>query len=663
MSVSEPGKIITPWAESGLKNTIPPAANPATGRAGFDQGFSAINMTAKEAGGIPAFGQDFNGIFYEITNILRYMQAGGQPTFSSELATTIGGYPKGAMVLGSDGVTLWQSQIESNSVDPDIDPSNWGTFDIGLKAQLAAPGGAGLVGGLAKPVTWSGFAGGADPTGATASDAAFVAADATKRKIFVPAGTYLLNFDVVSDKDTTWVMEQNVTFIGAGRLRQVPWLVGLGGNIFHYLERTSRNTFIAPRDGTAVFGSAHTADGGSGGAALAVAGMAYNDDTSGTRSSVWGHYSTVVRGAAAIGASHGMEIDVANLGADVEMFPASMFPNGQTDSLWLASGGELTEAGVPVGNASAAIGIISNDATSNARFLKGIVFHNKSLSGTDGGSSGQAVAVAFANRHSVTWYNNSNQKTSEILSTSEDNAKSVRMNMSDFGVSFQKTAGGKTLFNIETGASTPANYFTMRYGAVGNPVTIAATGDDTNIDVLIDPKGAGSLNIDATVAPQIANTYTVGTSLRPWAGGFTQTAFTVTSDENYKTSPLEITDAMLDAAAEVDWCMFQYLDRIEAKGEDQARWHFGAMAQRFVEAFERHGLNAHDYAFICYDEWESSPEVIGDDGEILSPAIEAGSRYGIRYEQAIILKQKQIERDHKRQLDSLLSRVEALEKK
>lgn len=146
MSVSEPGKIITPWAESGLKNTIPPAANPATGRAGFDQGFSAINMTAKEAGGIPPFGQDFNGIFYEVTNILRYMQAGGQPTFDAALATAIGGYPKGAMVLGSDGVTLWQSQIESNFVDPDIDPSSWGTFDIGLKADLAAPGGAGLVG-------------------------------------------------------------------------------------------------------------------------------------------------------------------------------------------------------------------------------------------------------------------------------------------------------------------------------------------------------------------------------------------------------------------------------------------------------------------------------------------------------------------------------------
>ena len=146
MSVSEPGKIITPWAESGLKNTIPPAANPATGRAGFDQGFSAINMTAKEAGGIPPFGQDFNGIFYEVTNILRYMQAGGQPTFDAALATAIGGYPKGAMLLGSDGLTLWQSQIASNMGNPDSSPANWKKVDVNLKEFLGSTSGAGSVG-------------------------------------------------------------------------------------------------------------------------------------------------------------------------------------------------------------------------------------------------------------------------------------------------------------------------------------------------------------------------------------------------------------------------------------------------------------------------------------------------------------------------------------
>ena len=130
MSVSEPGKIITPWAESGLKNTIPPAANPATGRAGFDQGFSAINMTAKEAGGIPPFGQDFNGIFYEVTNILRYMQAGGQPTFDAALATAIGGYPLGAVLIGDDGVSVFKNAVAGNETNPNTGGDGWARPDL-----------------------------------------------------------------------------------------------------------------------------------------------------------------------------------------------------------------------------------------------------------------------------------------------------------------------------------------------------------------------------------------------------------------------------------------------------------------------------------------------------------------------------------------------------
>ena len=169
--------------------------------------------------------------------------------------------------------------------------------------------------------------------------------------------------------------------------------------------------------------------------------------------------------------------------------------------------------------------------------------------------------------------------------------------------------------------------------------------------------------VKGSLRPAAANGSNCGTSSFPWAGGFTQTAFTVTSDENYKTKPLDITDAMLDAAAEVEWCMFQYLDRVEENGVDGARWHFGAIAQRFVEAFKRHGLDPFRFAFICYDELDAVPEVTGDDGEVISKAVEAGSRYGIRYDQAIILKQKQIERDHNRRIDSLLARIEALEAK
>lgn len=106
------------------------------------------------------------------------------------------------------------------------------------------------------------------------------------------------------------------------------------------------------------------------------------------------------------------------------------------------------------------------------------------------------------------------------------------------------------------------------------------------------------------LVPSSAATYNCGANSLPWAGGFTQTAFTVTSDETHKTKPLVITDTMLDAAAEVQWVQYQYLDRVEEKGEDGARWHFGAIAQRYVEAFERHGLDARRFGFLCYDEWE-----------------------------------------------------------
>lgn len=167
-----------------------------------------------------------------------------------------------------------------------------------------------------------------------------------------------------------------------------------------------------------------------------------------------------------------------------------------------------------------------------------------------------------------------------------------------------------------------------------------------------------TLSVTGAVQPSVANTYNCGVSGAPWAGMFTQTAPTITSDERMKTEPLDITDAMLDAAAEVDWVQYQYLDRVEAKGPDGARWHFGAIAQRFIEAFHHHGLDAHDYGFLCYDEWDASDAVIdGESGETLVPAVEAGSRYGIRYEEALALEAALQRRNYQR----LLTRIEALE--
>ncbi|APU01306.1 tail fiber protein [Aeromonas phage 51] len=125
MSISEPSKITVPFAESGIKNAIPQEANNATGKAGFDKGFPGRTMLPKASGGIPPSGVDFNGILYDITSAIRYMQAGGIPSYDAAFAAAISGYAKGAVLIGGDGVTLYQNTVDGNATDPNSGGAGW----------------------------------------------------------------------------------------------------------------------------------------------------------------------------------------------------------------------------------------------------------------------------------------------------------------------------------------------------------------------------------------------------------------------------------------------------------------------------------------------------------------------------------------------------------
>jgi len=129
-SITEPSKFVTPFAESGLKNTIPPASNNTTGKAGFDKGFPERTMLPKASGGIPPSGMDFNGILYDITSAIRYMQAGGKPTFDAAFAAAIGGYPSGAVLIGDDGVSVFKNAVAGNETDPNSGGAGWTRPDL-----------------------------------------------------------------------------------------------------------------------------------------------------------------------------------------------------------------------------------------------------------------------------------------------------------------------------------------------------------------------------------------------------------------------------------------------------------------------------------------------------------------------------------------------------
>lgn len=116
MTLSIPKFIKTAFAFSGQKNNIPETTNNVTGAAGYNQGFSEINMLPEGAGGIPPDGKDFNGIFYEITSALQYIQSGATFPYNQDFADAIGGYDVGALVL--DSGIRYVSTISGNSLPP-----------------------------------------------------------------------------------------------------------------------------------------------------------------------------------------------------------------------------------------------------------------------------------------------------------------------------------------------------------------------------------------------------------------------------------------------------------------------------------------------------------------------------------------------------------------
>lgn len=95
------------------------------GAASLTDGFPPLNFLAPIAGGVPPSGKDMNGILRQVTDGLRWLQAGGMPTYDGAYATAIGGYPNGAVLQSADGKSFWRSTADNNTADPDAAGANW----------------------------------------------------------------------------------------------------------------------------------------------------------------------------------------------------------------------------------------------------------------------------------------------------------------------------------------------------------------------------------------------------------------------------------------------------------------------------------------------------------------------------------------------------------
>ena len=468
---------------------------------------------------------------------------------------------------------------------------------------------ASLTIGLEQPVTWSGFDGGADKTGAAASDAAFAAAD--KNAMRIPSGIYKLNEDWrPTDENASINADADVLFTGAkpnftglipfqggpiwsGRLFKKTYKINEWanfGNIFQSAHYATSEIPDAPRGGANVVALYSGADAkGAGSSVWAANFVAYANNKQSSAIGIELNYGSLVNGGLGYGllvassgsfeAQSGVQIQTNN--ANSRMKQAIRFNNRSfglaSDYLIGCSGDETTSpanTGLDFSRHSFPAAEISTKSFLVQNTKPNTVSRLSVAGAASGGSPGISADSTDAN-------------VNIAISTKGNGQLLINTNNSE---GFRVAASGQPdslLVNQGTGSAL-----------------LGARGSSDDVSIHLAPKGSGSVRLQSHLSLSGPNQFTCATAVGPWAGGFTQTAFTIISDERHKTEPLEITDAMLDAASEVDWVRYKYIDRVDEKGPDGARWHFGAIAQRYVEAFERNGLDPYKFGFICYDEWD-----------------------------------------------------------
>ena len=146
--------------------------------------------------------------------------------------------------------------------------------------------------------------------------------------------------------------------------------------------------------------------------------------------------------------------------------------------------------------------------------------------------------------------------------------------------------------------------------------TINATGGDLAIGtgdcgIRFNDSANAVIPFNITTNAQVDNTLDLGYPTLRWNDIYATNGTIQTSDRNEKQDIAELSDAEQRVALACKGLLrkFRWIDAVEAKGDD-ARIHFGIIAQDLQAAFEAEGLDAGRYAmFMSNTWWETQTEV------------------------------------------------------
>lgn len=138
---SPPIKIDVIFAEgaSGSYVRAIPDTTSDPNAASWTLGFPPNTFVDPGAGGEPPDGRDVNGVLNMLSAWTNWTNAGAPVFYDAAFSSSVGGYPKYAMLANASTVgQFWISQVDNNTSDPDTGGANWLAFPPSIGSYVSS---------------------------------------------------------------------------------------------------------------------------------------------------------------------------------------------------------------------------------------------------------------------------------------------------------------------------------------------------------------------------------------------------------------------------------------------------------------------------------------------------------------------------------------------
>ena len=134
-----PAKFPIPFADSAVApyiRTIPQTPSGTPGQAALTTGFPPENFSPVAAGGVPPYGEDFNGLLNQISAWNQWQSCRAFQPYDATFQGQISGYPRGAIVESLvEPMLFYISIVDNNVTNPDTGGAGWLVWSRKLTAN------------------------------------------------------------------------------------------------------------------------------------------------------------------------------------------------------------------------------------------------------------------------------------------------------------------------------------------------------------------------------------------------------------------------------------------------------------------------------------------------------------------------------------------------